>query len=208
VCTVRVATGLKYRGVVRPPGEMLGHLEAIDPALRKQWLQLRGAQLLQFLEDWKTYGGSVDAYKAKHEQPHFGTYADPIPIQSLAEAALDGVERAAREKKPLDATHVLGYAGASVEAYGRCITDGKQQLALNFKQATELAAAVESLPERLRQQAVQSCQAGVSRLATMRTRLQGFERELAALDAELEGLSAAAAVKIRARELNPVSCTP
>jgi hypothetical protein len=209
VCTVRVVTGVKYRGVVRPPAEMIGYLETVDPALRKVWLQLRGAQLLQFLEDWKTYSGTVDAYKARHSQPHFGTYNDYIGIQSLAEAALNLVALAAQEKKPLDPTQVLGYAGATVEAYGRCVADGKQQLALNYKQATDLAAAVESLPERLRQQAVQACQAGVGRLATMQTRLQGFEGELAALESELKDLAAATtAIKIRARELNPVSCLP
>jgi hypothetical protein len=207
VCIVRVTTGARREDSVKPPSAIIAYLDAVDAPLREQWLKLRGKQLVQFLEDWKAYSGTIDAYKGKHALPHFGTYADRIAIQSLAQLALALIENATKEKKPIEPQNVFGYAGATVEAYNRCVADGKEQLALNYKQATELGAAVESLPERLRQQAVQACQTGVGRLVTMRARLQGFEKELAAMEAEAGRLSSGPA-KVRSRELNAAVCTP
>jgi hypothetical protein len=198
---------VEYVNSVKPPAALIGYLAGGDAALRDRWLKLRGAQLARFLEDWKTYSSSVAAYKAKYPIPHFGTYENRIPIQSLAQLALSLIEEADKEKKPIDPEDVFGFAGATVEAYNRCVTDGKEQLALNYTQASGLNAAVEALPERLRQQAVSTCQAGVNRLAGMRTRLQGFEKDLAAVEADSRGLSSGD-VKIKSRELNSVSCTP
>jgi hypothetical protein len=208
VCVARVLTGVEYVNAVKPPGPMVARLDAVDEGLRAKWLQLRGDQLLQFLQDWNKYAPTIAAYKGKHATlPHFGTYNDRIPIQSLAQLSLALIEQAEKSKTAPDPQNVFGYAGATAEAYNRCVTDGKEQLALNYTQSIELSAAVEALPDRLRQQAVQACQAGVARLTTMRGRLAGFEKELTTVDSEIRGLSSTS-VKIRPRELNAVSCAP
>lgn len=211
VCTLRVANAAdRNDGVVRPPGEIVTVLNAVDPESQKRWLRVRGQQLQQFVEDWKTFSPRIDAYRAANRSlPHFGTYGNLIAIQSLAEEAQARILQAVRAKQAISLTDFFGYAGASVEAYNRCVTDGKEQLALNYTQSQQLAATVESLPERLRQQAVQTCQAGVNRLASMQTRLQGFQQELAKVESEVAASAKMTAPpRIRSRELNAAVCAP
>jgi hypothetical protein len=208
VCTMRAENGRQYVGAVKPPPAVPNYLELVNPELRDNWMKLRGQQLSTWLDDWTRFGNRIATYKTENKGlPHFGSYDDAIPIQSLAGQSLRRLRAALDAKSAVDSRDVLGYLGATVEAYDRCVRDGKRQLELNYKEAAALQTAVEALPDRLQQQASQACLGGISRLGSMRTRLTGFEQDLASVDKELAQLSATA-TSIKSRDLNAVSCSP
>ena len=207
VCMLNVDREGKYVSSVKSPEHLPSLVDHVDADMRERWLAIRGAQVKQFLDDWVRYGATADDYLRRHRVPHFGKYDDPLVIPSLAGRAGMRVFAALRSKAAPDKDDVLGVWGATAEAYDRCIRDGTRQLDLNYREAQALAATVQTLPERLREQAVQACQAGVDRLTSMRTRLAGFEQELATVEAEMAQLAPVPLSK-RSRELNAVGCTP
>jgi hypothetical protein len=159
------------------------------------------------MADWKMYGERVNDYRRAYPVPHFGNRNDTIPIQSLAALAGGLVTAAAGRGEPVEGPVVLGFVGANLEAYDRCVRDGKQQLQLNFAEARALQATLDTLPERLRQQAVQACQAGVTRLASMRTTLDGFTQQAASAERALSDISFVTLSR-RSRDVNAVACMP
>jgi hypothetical protein len=208
VCVIRAQNGLQYTRGVQPPTTVQNFLALVDPAVRDNWLKLRGQQLSEWIDDWERFGNTIPSYKAQNKAlPHFGTYENWIPIQSLAGESYQRIRAALEAKTPIDQKDVLGYYGATVEAYGRCVRDGKNQLDLNYREAAALQTAVQQLPERLQQQAVQACQAGIARVVSMRTRVTTFEQELATVERDLGQLNVSSA-QIKSRDLNDVSCVP
>jgi hypothetical protein len=87
------------------------------------------------------------------------------------------------------------------------VRDGKRQLDLNYREAAALESTVKTLPERLRQQAVQACQGGIDRLAGMRSRLTAFEQEALGAEREIAQIVVSPLQK-KSRELNAAACTP
>ena len=206
MCLIRLFNG-EEPSTATSPVELAPHLDAVDPALRKQWNEVRGAQISTFLDDWNNLSPEIPAFLKRFPIPHFGTYDEDLELQSLSAAAGQRVLQAEKNKSKPDPRDVLGYVGGSVEAYDRCVRDGKRQLDLNYQQAQALKTVNESLPERLRLQAVQECREGVTKLETMRARLTGYQKDLADLERQM-GEFNAASLAGKSRDLNSITCVP
>jgi hypothetical protein len=205
VCVARVAAGRAEDAEVSSPDDILKYLAQVPGDLRDRWLSVRGPQVQRFIEDWTRYRGRIERYVTNHPVPHFGTYRDRVAIQSLAYDAYVKIRTAKPSDPPLDPALLLGYLGSKVQAYERCVTDGKRQLDLNYREAVSLKATLEAMPERLRSQEVRSCQSSVARLSTMRAKTAALEEDLARVDRELATLASTPRAP-RRRDLNEVRC--
>lgn len=207
MCIIRLDNGGQHVATAKSPSQLTHYLERLDPAVRDRWIELRGQQIKQFVDDWKSLSPEIAAFKERYRIPHFGSYSDVLFLQSLTidagHAAREAI-KASREPRPQD---ILGYVGGSVEAYDRCIRDGKQQVDLNYRQAQALKADLSTLPERLRLQAAQECREAVTKLDNMRSRLAGFEQGLAAAERELNLLTVTP-LAVKSRDLNSIACVP
>jgi hypothetical protein len=208
VCVLRLdRDGKEGLSIASPPRYLPDIAGRVDDQMRDRWLAIRGPQYTQYLDDWERYGPTAEVYQRTHRIPHFGMYDDRLAIQSLAARAFQRVLVATREKREADPADVLGVIGATIEAYDRCVRDGKRQLDLNYREAAALESTVKTLPERLRQQAVQACQGGIDRLAGMRSRLTAFEREALGVEREI-ALIVISPLQKKSRALNAAVCTP
>lgn len=207
VCTIRVANGDDFTRAIAAPTDFEPWLRRVPEELRTRWLTLRGGQVVQFIEDWKRYDPLRQAYVEQHRVPHFGSYADRLYLQSLGGVALQSAATALASDRLPEARDILGYLGAKVEAYDRCVTDGKRQLDLNYQESVALAKTLASMPERLREQEVRSCRAAVTKLSAMRAKVTEFRSELERIASDIANTKTASPPE-RRRELNDVRCTP
>jgi hypothetical protein len=209
VCIARVAEGTAELRQVSPPDDIATLLAWLPDAVVNQWLALRGAQRQRFVDDWARYSPTRASYIAKNRvMPHFGTYRDRVPIQSQAHDAYLKIPKARPSDPPIDTKLVLGYLGAKVEAYERCVTDGVRQLDLNYREAMALEATLATMPERLREQEIKSCLGGMEKLAAMRARIAALNDDLSRIDGEITAMPSSAPPPAKRRELNDVLCTP
>ncbi len=207
VCVARLDGGRQHPALAPPPPMIPFDPAVLPEAIRDRWLKVRGSQLAQYVADWERFGGQVASYKKSFPVPHFGSPAEVIFLQSLAVETRARIGEASRTGSNMDVRDLLGLMGATVEAYDRCVQDGKRQLALNYEASRTLAEMSQTLPERLRIQAVQACRVGVEKLGRMRERFAGFEQELASVDAELAGFREET-LPAKERGLNAIACAP
>jgi hypothetical protein len=207
MCVIRLDNSKQRLDKANPPGVVLPFLDDVESAMVDRWVAVRGPQIKAYLDDWKALSPGISAFKSKFPVAHFGTYQESLSIQSLT--VLDGksINEAVSKKEKPDAQSVLGYVGGSVEAYDRCVRDGKRQLDLNYQQAQALKTTVETLPERLRAQAVQECRDGVTKLDSMRSRLTTYRQDLDTLERQLNQFKFIP-LNAKPRDLNSVMCTP
>ncbi|MEO8075741.1 MAG: hypothetical protein ABI818_05380 [Acidobacteriota bacterium] len=205
VCIARVGAGRAEDEEVSPPHDIVQYLKQVPADLRDRWLTLRGPQVERFIADWNRLGAGVERYVKEHPTPHFGAYRDRVAIQSLAYDAYDKLRQAKPSDPAPDPKWILGYLGSKVQAYERCVTDGRRQLELNYREAASLKATLEALPDRLRGQEVKSCQSGLARLAAMRAKTAALQEDLARVDREISALVSTPR-PARRRNLNEVLC--
>ena len=208
VCIARVAEGVALFRQVSPPDDIAILLGWLPDAVVNQWLALRGAQRQRFVDDWARYSHTRASYIKQYPVPHFGTHRDRLPIQSRAHDAYLQIRRYKPSDPPLAMELVLGYLGAKVEAYERCVKDGVRQLDLNYREAVALKATLATMPERLREQEIKSCLGGMDRLAAMRARIAALNDDLSRIDGEIAAMPSSAPPPAKRRELNDVLCTP
>jgi hypothetical protein len=206
MCVIRLDNGKQRDRAAKSPPQVAPFLDLVSPELADRWRTVRGPQLKPYVDDWTRLSPQIQDFKRRFPLPHFGDYSESLALQSLTVYSLVRVLDAQKEKKAPDSDDVLGYVGGSVEAYDRCVRDGKRQLALNFTEAQGLDTAVKSLPERLRAQAIQECQDGVNRLDAMRARLAGYQESLATAQRDLNQFTFSP-LNGRNVEMNPVAWT-
>ena len=180
-------------------------LERVPETMHEQWRALRGPKLERFAQDWQRLQGQRQVYVDRNPIPHFGSHQDRLAVQSLA---FDGLVKAVSAPGDrAEATRILGYLGSSVEAYGRCVEDGRRQLDLNYREAHSLEFRLASVPERLRDEEVKSCQAGVGRLEAMRAKLTELEGSVSQATQDRAAITVVRPAG-RRRDLNDILCDP
>ncbi len=181
-------------------------LSFVDEPLRQEWLRVRGAQAKQFVDDWTRLESKMSEYQARNPTPHFESFAGILKLQSLTNLAARRLRTALQKGERFDSKDVLGVVGGSIEAYGRCVADGKRQLVLNYEQSKSLQANSDSLQARLTQQARQECRQGIEKLDSMQRRLAELNAEVAAIEQRMSQAQAGPPGR-RTYELNETSCT-
>lgn len=203
MCVIRLNNGYD----ILQPSSLTAFLADADPALVERWRRVRQRQLDAYVSDWQRLSPKIDAFKASAPVPYFGTYKDTLPLQSLTVDAAVRVLGARKAKTAPESIDVFGLIGGAIEAYDRCVSDGKQQLDLNYRQGQSLKATVQTLPSRIRAQDVRECQTAVTRLDAMTSRLTQYQQQLAALEQDIAKVSISQPGSARVN-LNAVACTP
>ena len=129
---------------------------------------------------------------------------DPTAVKF---AAGERIATALTSGQAPNATDVRGFIGGSLEAYDRCVADGKSQLAVNYQTSLELQKTAASLRQRVRAETVQECRAGLTKLDALQAELARYQQELA--DSERAAAPAvSAALPTRTVDLNDSACMP
>jgi hypothetical protein len=175
-------------------------------------LASRTAQLDRMLADWQRWSGAAATYRA----PAFGEFRDTLDLQSSAsDAALRlfgarlGTEVGLVVTRPLTPQPVdrPGYIGGSLEAYDRCVTDGKSQLQTKFRNWQELQATAATRASLEKAQLAAACRTGLATLGRLQGELQAMQRQQQEL-AVSAVLPTAASLPRTAAVLNGVACVP
>jgi hypothetical protein len=194
-------------GHAQPAPVLTALLGFVDEPKRQEWLRVRGGQARQFVDDWNRLESRISDYQRRYPTPHFESFSTVLNLQSLTyDAAIRMVGDIRNGRKP-DPQDAMGFAGGSLEAYGRCVNDGKRQLTLNYEQSKSLQANSGNLQARLTQQARQECRQGIEKVDSMQRRLAELNTELAATAQRATQTQAPAASR-KTFELNDASCTP
>ena len=142
---------------------------------RKKWETYRGNEHATFLRDYRKYAPGIQY------QPYFGAPDDKLPLQSLTVQVRQRLEEARKSGSKLSSKDMLGYVGGILEAYHRCVSDGKRQLELNYEKAQTLKKGIDKLPdliEKVREETIQECKMEVTKLNSMQNRLAELEAQL------------------------------
>ena len=171
------------------------------------WLPLRQPQLDQLSRDWETWAVLVPEYQRRFPRPHFESFSPTLDLQTEAGAAGRRVTASWKAGKPAEMRDIRAVVGGSVEAYDRCVVDGRHQLALNYENARSVTQTTSTLRERVRLEAVRECRAALSRADALGTRIAGYEAER---DANLREIrdGTAGALPAKSHTLNGATCTP
>lgn len=181
-----------------------------DESRRATWMDIRGAQLAQIARDWVRFEPTLARYRRDHPVPHFESAYAELYLQTLTVEAGRRVQGAIGSTGRLPSERVkdaLGVIGGSLEAYDRCVADGKQQLLLNYTQSVDLKERLPELEARLKEQGQQECRASVGKLAAMQQRVTELKEVAAGVERQLQAMTVPP-LDSRTRELNAVTCTP
>lgn len=173
----------------------------------------RQAELAIFKRDYARLAPNVARYRgdvlqAGYTEPHFGTFVDSLRLQSISRAGGNTILSELRQRKPVTAEFVLGWVGTHLEAYTRCVDDGRAQVTTTRTTTLELEQRRPILREAARQALVKSCQAGTERLEAVRGQLGPLELQLAAAERALADIRPPVALPDRTREVNQDVCVP
>jgi hypothetical protein len=150
-----------------------------------------------------------DVLGAGYTEPHFGLFTDSLKLQSISRAGGNTILAELQQGKPVTEEFVRGWVGTHLEAYTRCVADGRAQLATTRTTTLELEQRRPALQEAARQALVKSCQTGAERLETLRAQLGPLEQALAAAERALADIPASVRpLSTPAREVNREACVP
>jgi hypothetical protein len=190
------------------PAPVLNELLAfVDEPKRQEWSRVRGPQAKQFVDDWNRLESRIPDYQRRYPTPHFESFSTTLRLQTLTGQAARRVTDTLLEGEKPDPKDVLGIIGGSLEAYGRCVDDGKRQLSLNYEQSTNLQTSKGDLQIRLTQQVRQECRQAVEKVDRMQLRLAELNTELSAVTQRL-AQSQVSATGQKTYELNNATCAP
>jgi hypothetical protein len=128
----------------------------------------RQAELAIFKRDYARLAPNVARYRgdvlqAGYTEPHFGTFVDSLRLQSISRAGGNTILSELRQRKPVTAEFVLGWVGTHLEAYTRCVDDGRAQVTTTRTTTLGWSSVVQSCAKR-RGSPREVCQAGTERL--------------------------------------------
>ncbi|HVQ12458.1 MAG TPA: hypothetical protein VMS40_02665 [Vicinamibacterales bacterium] len=201
--------------IVQPPATLdrvLSMLRAL-PNADESVFTSRQSQVGEFHRQWDRWSTTVETYKAETQRagyalPHFGTFEATITMQSLSGAQGASLAKDLSDGKEPDATDIAGVVGGTLDAYFRCISDGKAQLETAFTNANELLTRTPLLQARAREQLVQACQEGISKLDGERAKHEALKSDLARDEQAFEALGAFAPIPRQSKVVNDVACAP
>lgn len=172
--------------VVRSPAV----LDAIVSMLKEkvtepdESLRARFAQAAAYTADWQRWEPAMSAYS----RPHFGESFDTLDLQSTAQDAAKRLlhPQLAKEVQlppekdlaPPRPTDAAGYLGGSLEAYFRCVQDGKKQLATKYESWTALRAKTPELQAMAQADMMRACQREFGVLDRLTREVKALEEKL------------------------------
>lgn len=195
------------RNFVYPPGLLTVLFEMIPEKDRQGPFTARIEQLDQLRSDWIRWSPGVEEYR-KQVAPHFGQFEDLLDLQTLTVQVGVSLAKSILDKtapKPVD---LRGFIGASLEAYGRCLADGKNQLETSYRNAMELRASTPALLEKGRAELMRVCLAGIGKLEAEKAEGRKRQEELDRATKLLEQYSGTSVIASQPRTLNSVVCVP
>jgi len=198
------------------PPSVLDSVLALIPRPRDGSSRLasdRQAELDTFRRDYARLAPQANRYRddvlrAGYTEPHFGLFTDSLKLQSISRAGGNTILDEVRQGKPVTAEFVRGWVGTHLEAYTRCVADGRAQLATTRTTTLELEQRRPALQEAARQALVKSCQQGADRLEASRARIGPLEQQLAAAERAATDAPRARPLPAQAREVNMEACIP
>jgi hypothetical protein len=190
-----------------PPPRLDAVIENAHKDDRDAWEAVRGAERRRALEDWRRFEPRLQEYRRRFPTPHFEGSSPVLSLQSLTRLAGQRASEAIRAGKDPASHDLLGFAGANLEAYTRCVADGLEQLALNYNQSLQWKETLAGLQPRLDEAARQECRDSVRRLSTMRQRLEQLQAELARIEQQAREL-AVPPWSSHGQDLNAAACSP
>ncbi len=198
------------------PPSVLDSVLALLPRARDGTSPLapdRQSELATFRRDYARLAPQVQRYrddvrKAGYTEPHFGLFTDSLQLQSISRAGGNTILAELRERKPVTPEFVLGWVGTHLEAYTRCVDDGRAQLATTRTTTLELEQRRPAQREAARQALVKSCLAGTQRLEALRGQIGPLELQVAAAERALAEFAPPPPLPSRAREVNQEACIP
>lgn len=144
-------------------------------------------QARQFRADWDKWS----ARAANYNRPHFGEPDDVLYLQSGAAESGRRIFYPLILKQmgvspqppalPPAAQDFLGYLGASVEAYTRCVADGRKQLQAKFESWVTLRDKVPELQQLAHADILRACQRDLALLARLQSEAESLQQQLAQL---------------------------
>jgi hypothetical protein len=201
-------------GVVQPPA-VLDQVFALLPgtAADQPSVPERQRQAEQYRGDWKRWAASVRHYRDgivrdSFQLPHFGDFRDYLGLQSITTQAGERIAAQLARNERADPTDLAGWVGGSLEAYTRCVSDGKAQLATSYRNARELETRSPAVREGIRQTMIRACQSGLAKLAELRTEHARLVAELQQAEAALSAAQRPPSLPDRQVELNTAVCEP
>ena len=224
ICVSRVVWGQVYvkgrikpeyrlsvdTGFVQPPAILESFLRfATEGTPVNENTQIRNRQLAEFWADWRKWSDSAPGYK----NPAFGQYDDHLDLQDLSTATVNGLFRLNNDfqlelatDRKTDPALLMGFVGASLEAYSRCVVDGQHQLAAKLLAWSEMQERAPQLAARAREELAGSCRKQFDDIARFTAAKASLETELA--DEEKKTFSNGGIAGISAQVVNTVRCNP
>lgn len=177
-------------------------------------LQSRFAQATAYSADWQKWEPAMPAYS----RPHFGEPTDTLDLQSTAREAAQRMFRPALSKEvnltpendpaPPRPTDAAGYLGGSLEAYFRCVEDGRKQLATKYESWTALRAKAPELQAMAQADMTRACQREFGLLERLKNEVKTLEEQLVRdRDALKAAEQAAAPAGGKSQVLNSAACS-
>lgn len=195
-------------GDAQPPPILGVLLDLVKEGKIREWAAIRGQQVQQFNADWNRLKPRIADYRRQFPVPHFESFSLTLKLQTLTVEAAQRISVGFLDKiENVDSKDILGFIGGSLEAYGRCVEDGKRQLSLNYRQSRELKDTLVKLKGRITDQARQECRVGIDKLVSMQTRLTQLKAELIDVEQRLAEFSVSP-LNSRTQELNGAACSP
>ncbi len=195
-------------GVVQPPPTLAAVLALLPETERGDLFAARREQIQQYDHDWQVWAPKVPDYKRRFPEPHFVSFSETLQLQTETIKAAIRIVKAIDNGKDPDPRDIRGFIGAAVEAYTRCVDDGKRQLETSYRNAMELKAKAPAIQENVRRELVQKCRDGVSTLVRLKAEVERLKQELQHDQQLLETAGSAAAVTGKTQMLNSVPCMP
>jgi hypothetical protein len=139
---------------------------AADNAVRQQ-------QLVEYQKDWLRFSQHPDDLN----RPILGDATDEIDLQALTRESGGKIvpllfawfthKPVSSVKDKTDPADVIGFAGGELEAYSRCVVEGKNQLRSKLEQWETSQANAPRLREMARKELMQRCEQDLSSLSTL-----------------------------------------
>lgn len=203
-------------GYLLPPAELKEMLDSLEQSGTRlpPLFQQRKAEVAAFLRDWQQLAPQVPAYRTalqaqRKRRPHFGEYGSKVSLQSLTVEVGGRIAKGAASGG-VNAADLLGFVGGSVEAYGRCMADGKAQMDTAYTTETQLQQQEPVLLKRAHEQLIQACRNGVANLAQEQAKLAAEEARVAQAQQTIQNATSTpfGPVPRRGKDVNDVSCAP
>jgi hypothetical protein len=190
----------------QPPAVLAALLRRTPDAANAEWGTLRQTQIDQYNRDWAQWAPRVAEYKKQFPVPHFESFSSTLLLQTGTSAAGARVAAALKAGQAPSAADVRGFIGGSLEAYDRCVADGKNQLTVNYQTSLELQKTAATLRQRVQSETVQECRAGFTKLDSLQSELARYQQELD--ENQRVAPATRAPLPTRSVDLNDAACTP